>query len=1030
MVSSISTLGGVNPNRARSQRANTASLHHALPPNNPRRARRTRRTSYHHSRATLNVSSLSFKLLLVLMVGSHHIFILAVAAAAHSGLSSRRLRRSANQQSAALVTNHKHQCQHFPNAPRQHAGSNWLSRIIQSRQLPNHFFGLNQSSSILPRLELIQFGNHYFDPPAQAAVGSILKIRGGASSSKPSYDDFTDDGMPDMDFEEIDDDVSAEDLLDSIFDSNDLMTPQKVAAKTSSSVRGTPTIPKNANRRNNPKQNEPSKMEGDQLEKSVKEKADVSLGSIESDDEGIIDLDELDVVPGRDQQEIAVKASRILSKNSNVVADLQKTPRPIRRRAATTKPKVRTATQQFGNGRAPSGGENLGGSRREGGERDRPQQRQWSSSRDDILPRTSKRWTLDDDDDDENEEVDIERQKPLARVKRSYAARESTTQSVRTAPTASMSASPSNPSNIPRDSAFVRRAPSAFSNLHSPSSSTKAHAVWGPQAQHRKPKPVGPSPAKATEDERRVHESQSRVLGERKRLLANLAINLHDSHTSAVNALIRGSAAHIPPELFGQSIMQEKSACNEKFYGSVTEVASTSAKAKIEVDSTVLGEEIDSPTPTFRHIEDTTLLSYWGLTPNAKLYGGAQYHRVLRYYHHMFLTVPLPPITDNEVALLTNGITEVHDASDLMRAVALLVRHKMEMVMEDVLDDMTRRLLYVLDRQWEMVEYSMQLHRPMGGANGLGKSGDKALSEADFYRQYGSEYSVAEADLKQVLASAFHKFAEEKAAYAHGRSLEDIRSLLRYVTWDMGRARKRVTKPGQSSNQGFISQIEIVGRESSNDGSDTQKDQEPEEKQGRKSKNINKKKKTKEQSMSGSSDRIMARGGAAIGSGRRRSKKRDAVDDRKRRGGDSSFSYDENEQHEDMGDLIGGVMDRGKPDSDDDVREDSNSKGNVTANQSSLVVSSQTSPLFSGDDEVLNVLLDTVSSTMIPKSDVQANHTQAALESLVSYVTDRMRMDMSRMIRSKFNTFFLLAFYEDLGPYLRRELDTYLSTLE
>jgi hypothetical protein len=129
-----------------------------------------------------------------------------------------------------------------------------------------------------------------------------------------------------------------------------------------------------------------------------------------------------------------------------------------------------------------------------------------------------------------------------------------------------------------------------------------------------------------------------------------------------------------------------------------------------------------------------------------------------------------------------------------------------------------------------------------------------------------------------------------------------------------------------------------------------------------------------------------------------------------------------------MGDLIGGVMDRGKSDSDDDVREDSNSKG--TANQSSLVVSSQTSPLFSGDDEVLNVLLDTVSSTMIPKSDVQANHTQAALESLVSYVTDRMRMDMSRMIRSKFNTFFLLAFYEDLGPYLRRELDTYLSTLE
>ena len=77
-----------------------------------------------------------------------------------------------------------------------------------------------------------------------------------------------------------------------------------------------------------------------------------------------------------------------------------------------------------------------------------------------------------------------------------------------------------------------------------------------------------------------------------------------------------------------------------------------------------------------------------------------------------------------------------------------------------------------------------------------------------------------------------------------------------------------------------------------------------------------------------------------------------------------------------------------------------------------------------------SVLLDTVSSTLVPKSDTQASHTQAAIESLVSYVTDRMRMDMSRMIRGKFNTFLLLSFYEDLGPYLRKELDAYLESLD
>jgi hypothetical protein len=177
--------------------------------------------------------------------------------------------------------------------------------------------------------------------------------------------------------------------------------------------------------------------------------------------------------------------------------------------------------------------------------------------------------------------------------------------------------------------AFVRRETpinaSSDIQLNSPSAPKHPHAVWGPHAQHRKTKP-GPPPTKATEDERRAHETQSRIRQERKKLLSNLAIQMNDSHTSAVRALIRGSAAHIPPELFGQTIMQEKSACNEMFYGSVTEVKSSlsgrsGGADELESSPVVLGEEMEAPSPSFRHIEDPTLLSYWGLTPHAKLYG-------------------------------------------------------------------------------------------------------------------------------------------------------------------------------------------------------------------------------------------------------------------------------------------------------------------------------------------------------------------------------------------------------------------------
>ena len=90
--------------------------------------------------------------------------------------------------------------------------------------------------------------------------------------------------------------------------------------------------------------------------------------------------------------------------------------------------------------------------------------------------------------------------------------------------------------------------------------------------------------------------------------------------------------------------------------------------------------------------------------------------------------------------------------------------------------------------------------------------------------------------------------------------------------------------------------------------------------------------------------------------------------------------------------------------------------------------------------QVLNILLDTLSSSLITtKSDTTIggqsssssssnnNITQTAIENLVSYICDRMRMDISSIVRSKFNTFFLLAFYEDLAAHFRREVDEYLA---
>ena len=496
-------------------------------------------------------------------------------------------------------------------------------------------------------------------------------------------------------------------------------------------------------------------------------------------------------------------------------------------------------------------------------------------------------------------------------------------------------------------------------------------------------------------------------LEHRKQILFNLAMSMQDAHTSTVQALIKGNAAHIPPALFGQTILQEKAACNKKFLDVTSDSYNVDIKAELKSIKNGQRDEIETLGPSFRHIEDPNLLSYWGLTPEARLYGGAQYHRVLRYYHHLLLTAPLPQITDDEVALLTNGITDVHDSSDLMRAVALLVQQKLELVMEDILADMTRRLLYVMERQWELVEYSMTLHRPMGATGtGFGKSGDKSRRESILYSRYGPEFTKAEKDLMSVLSISFHKFAQEQAENAHRKSAEDIKALLRYVTWDMGRARTRTRNSEyQNSAGGYVTEIQIVRDDS------PIPDEIPNEPPDGEAKNTNNQssssRKRKQKKKSAYSDstkrRMIARGGAAIGSGRKRSQLRR---DDENESVTSTRADQENAQVE-----------------EDEEYEDESAS-------TSLVLTSQTSPMFSGDDEVLSLLFDTLSTTLVPKSESQGGQTQAAIENLTAYITDRMRLDLSRMIRSKFNTFFLLPFYEDLGIYLRRELDSYLASLD
>ena len=419
---------------------------------------------------------------------------------------------------------------------------------------------------------------------------SILTIRGGESNE----DD-------DLDFIDLDEDMPAEDLLDAIFDTQD--------DDESKSSKG--------------QKSQKQRDKEEKLQASVKKKA-------ASIDDNLFDLDSLlestsdKPMPRKQSMTSDVshqKRTRIGRGSSPKLEREKNTDATVS--SSTSLPKktpgsgvaFRNELDRLSKKSLPLSQHNIRQSRINN-EKEYPNNRR-------EVPHQNKSYSLGEEllaDSHVSRKKRDEKEKGITSQSNSPRSRQtshevSSTQQFRAAPIVSTSGAAS---KIPSP-ALARR---QNITTNSPTTS-KNHAVWGPQVQHRKTK-SGPPPTKATEDERRAHETQSRIRDERKRLLSNLAIRMNDSHTSAIRALIRGSAAHIPPELFGQTIMQEKSACNEKFYGSVTEMQSSlggSEAVDSGLDSTVLGEEIDTTAPSFRHIEDPTLLSYWGLTPYAKLYG-------------------------------------------------------------------------------------------------------------------------------------------------------------------------------------------------------------------------------------------------------------------------------------------------------------------------------------------------------------------------------------------------------------------------
>ncbi|CAM9746455.1 unnamed protein product [Ascophyllum nodosum] len=142
-----------------------------------------------------------------------------------------------------------------------------------------------------------------------------------------------------------------------------------------------------------------------------------------------------------------------------------------------------------------------------------------------------------------------------------------------------------------------------------------------------------------------------------------------------------------------------------------------------------------------------------------KLFGGAQYHRVLREFNFAIRHMNPPEVTEDEIAN-SAGVSDMHDGVNFMRAACVIAVEKARSSFEPVLDALRVRTVHVMKRLFGVVEHMLT-------ADGL------HMSEAH-QKPFGL-----------IVKRVYEDFVEKCVAECLDRCRHDLTALTRFVTWDL-----------------------------------------------------------------------------------------------------------------------------------------------------------------------------------------------------------------------------------------------------
>lgn len=163
-----------------------------------------------------------------------------------------------------------------------------------------------------------------------------------------------------------------------------------------------------------------------------------------------------------------------------------------------------------------------------------------------------------------------------------------------------------------------------------------------------------------------------------------------------------------------------------------------------------------------------------------KLYGGSQYHRVLREFNLATRCLRLPTITEDEIANAA-GIGETHDGVNFLRAACVIALEKAQISFDPLLDSLRLRISHIMGRLCPVSEYMIRQKAERKSAtyqymrDGSPNDGRSAFSTDITHNP----------QFRQLVRSLFDEFVQKCSDNTMVRCRDDLTSMTRFVTWDL-----------------------------------------------------------------------------------------------------------------------------------------------------------------------------------------------------------------------------------------------------